>query len=299
MKRMRQRIEARQNRGNSGNNGGNWLRVGVLSATALAPLIARWSDLRSSNRAQTLRELAAARLSDARDARDQAMVRLAPVRAAANARLSDARDVANARLSDARDLASARFDDAIERLAQARTPDMLRNVPPFSLAVKRAEELQRQRQRRRRQTTMLWLAGVGVGLVAAGVTAYVVARRRMATTLDEDEPMVELPTERNLAEVMVGGSSVLNNSYAATNGQREADDSVGTIGAATGTGTANPSQARYIGNIHTMVFHDSDDRGHLPAEENRIYFSSEDEARQAGYRYSRESADAPTPENPA
>ena len=47
-----------------------------------------------------------------------------------------------------------------------------------------------------------------------------------------------------------------------------------------------------------MVFHDSDDRGHLPAEENRIYFSSEDEARQAGYRYSRESADAPTPENP-
>jgi hypothetical protein len=298
MERMRQRIDARRNRDSTG---GNWFRVGVLSATVLAPLIARWTDLRASNRAQAWRDLAAARLSEARDARDRAVVRLAPARAAANARLSDARDLASARLSDARELASARFDDAVERLSQASLPDALRNVPPFSIATRRAEELQRQRQRRRRQTTMLWLAGVGVGLVAAGVTAYFVARKRMASAIEDEEPMVELPAERNLAEAVVGrnsGVSGMSNSYSATDGQP-----VGAFSDATGAvgmmGTAAPGQARYIGNIHTMVFHDVDDKGHLPAEENRIYFASEDEARQAGYRYSRESADAPKPENPA
>ena len=286
MVRMGQRIEARRNR-NDGN--GRWFRVGVLSATALAPLIARWSDLRASNRAQALRELAAARLSDARDARDQAVIRLAPVRAAANARLGDARD-----------LASAQFDNALDRIAQAPMPDMLRNVPPFSLAMKRAEALRQQRQRQRRRTTMLWLAGVGVGLVAAGATAYFVARRRMASAIeDEDEPMVELPVERNLAEAVVGRGSAMGNAYAATDGQAEISVPLGAFNPASGTGTANPSQARYIGNIHTMVFHDADDAGHLPAEENRIYFSSEDEARQAGFRFSREAEDAPTPENPA
>ena len=287
MERMGQRIEARRNRNDAN---GRWFRVGVLSATALAPLIARWSDLRASNRAQAWREMATARLSDARDMRDQAATRLAPVRA-----------VANARLSDARDLASAQFDNALGRIAQAPMPDMLRNVPPFSLAVKRAEEMRRQRQRQRRRMSMLWLAGVGVGLVAAGATAYFVARRRMASTMeDEDEPMVELPAERNLAEAVVGRGTAMSDSYAAnaaTDGQAEVSVPLGTFNPA--SGTTNAAQAPYIGNIHTMVFHDADDTGHLPAEENRIYFSSEDEARQAGYRYSSEAEDAPRPENQA
>lgn len=294
MERMRQRIEARRNRDSTGNN---WFRVGVLSATVLAPLIARWSDLRASNRAQALRELAAARISTARDARDQAVTRLAPVRAAANARFSDARDLANARLSDARDLANAQFDSALERLAQARTPEMLRNVPPFSLAIKRAQELQRERQRQRRRTAMLWLAGVGVGMVAAGATAYFVARRRMVSVNEDDEPMVELPAERNLAEAVVGRGTVMTNSYATTDGQAEVGVPLGAFNPTSGTTSA--AQAPYIGNAHTKVFHDADDTAHLPAEDNRIYFSSEAEARQAGYRYSRESEDAPTPENPA
>lgn len=292
MKRMRQRIEARQDRAKMTSAGSNWFRVGVLSATMIAPLIARWNDLRSSNQAQNLRELAAARLSDARAARDQALVRLAPVRTATNARLSSARELANTRLDDARILANATVDDALDRLAQVRTPEALQNVPPFSLARKRAEE----RRRRRRQTTLLWMAGVGVGLVAAGVTAYVLARRRMATAvIEEEEPMVELPPERNLAAATAGKGAAARNSYATSADQAETSVPVQTFAAASGAATAG--QARYIGNIHTMVFHDADDTAHLPAEENRIYFVSEDEARQAGYRYSRESQDAPKPEN--
>lgn len=285
MMRMRQQIEAQRKRADTGSS---WFRLGVVSATVLAPLIARWNDLRTNSRAQSLRELAASRLSDVRD---QAAERLAPVRTVASARLDDARELAsarigdarelaNARLGDARELASAKFDDALDRLAQVRTPEMLRNVPPFSLAVKRAEEI----KRRRRRTTMLWVAGVGVGLVAAGVTAYVITRKRMATAIEE-EPMVELPQERNLAEATVGKAPAMRSSYTATAERAETTVPVQTF-IPTGTATAS-DQARYIGNIHTMIFHDADDVAHLPAEENRIYFSSETEAIQAGYRHAR------------
>ena len=301
MKRMRRQIETRQNRANTGSNtSSSWFRVGVLSATVLAPLIARWNDLRTSNQAQSLRELATARLSDARD---QAVVRLAPVRAVAGARLDDmrglantrldsARGMANAKLGDARVVAGARLDDALERLAQVRTPEMLQNVPPFSLARRRAEELQRQRQRRRRQTTFFWLAGVGVGLAAAGVTAYVVARRRMAATIEDDEPMVELPIERNLAEATVGKAPAMRNSYAST--AERAEISVPAQSFATGGATGAASQAAYVGNIHTMIFHEADDVNHLPNEENRIYFASAAEARRAGYRLAREPEQQPS-----
>ncbi|HET8909439.1 MAG TPA: hypothetical protein VFN11_20975 [Ktedonobacterales bacterium] len=304
---MRQRSDARQTPTNKSNMGSSWFRVGVISATALAPLIARWNDLRTSNRAQTLREIAAARLSDAMDARDQAAVRLAPVRAAANAKLGDALTVANAKLGDARELASARIDDArvlanaklddarelanaqldnaIDRLAQVRTPERLRNVLPFSLAVKRAQELERQRQRRRRTTTLWWLAGVGIGLAAAGTTAYVIARRRMASPIEDDEPMVELPTERNLAEATVGTAPSMRTSYAAAAERAEMSVPVQTFASA---GTVAPDQARYIGNVRTMIFHDAADSSRLPSEENRIYFASEAEARQAGFRLARE-----------
>lgn len=249
----------------------NWIRMGVLSAMVTAPLIARWNDMQASYRAQTLRDLAAARLSDARVARDQAMVRLAPVR-----------DAANARIGDARTLANARIDDAINRLAQVRTPDALQNVPPFSLARKRLLELEKQRQQQRRRTTILWLAGVGVGLVAAGAAAFFIARRRMMTTLEVDELMVELPAERNLAEATVGKGSSARTGYATTAGR--ADGVPVQSYAGSGASSVSDGVPRYVGNIHTMTFQGADDKAPLPAEENRIYFATEAEARQAGFR---------------
>jgi len=266
--RMPQRKNAKRT---SADTTSNWIRIGVLSAMVTAPLIARWNEMQASYRAQNLRELATARLSDARIARDQAMVRLAPIREAANARIGDARVLAN-----------ARFDDAINRLAQVRTPDALQNVPPFSLARKRLLELEQQRQQQRRRTTFLWLTGVGVGLVAAGVGAYFVARRRMTTALEAEEPMVELPAERNLAEATVGKGSSKRNAYTSTS--ERADGVPVQTYAGMGTTSASGGMPRYVGDIRTMTFQGADDTGQLPAEENRIYFATEAEARQAGFR---------------
>ena len=266
--RMPQRKDAKRK---SADTTGSWIRIGVLSAMVTAPLIARWNEMQASYRAQTLRDLAAARLSDARIARDQAMVRLAPIR-----------EVANARIEDARVLANARLDDAINRLAQVRTPDALQNVPPFSLARKRLLELEKQRQQQRRRTTILWLAGVGVGLVAAGAGAYFIARRRMTTTLEVDELMVEIPSERNLAEATVGKGSSTRNSYAST--AERADGVPVQSYAGSGTTSASGGMPRYVGDIHTMTYQGADDTTSLPAEENRIYFATEAEARQAGFR---------------
>jgi hypothetical protein len=265
---MPQRKDAKRK---SADTTGSWIRIGVLSAMVTAPLIARWNEMQASYRAQTLRDLAAARLSDARIARDQAMVRLAPIR-----------EVANARIEDARVLANARLDDAINRLAQVRTPDALQNVPPFSLARKRLLELEKQRQQQRRRTTILWLAGVGVGLVAAGAGADVIARRRMTTTLEVDELMVEIPSERNLAEATVGKGSSTRNSYAST--AERADGVPVQSYAGSGTTSASGGMPRYVGDIHTMTYQGADDTTSLPAEENRIYFATEAEARQAGFR---------------
>jgi hypothetical protein len=265
---MPQRKDAKRK---SADTTGSWIRIGVLSAMVTAPLIARWNEMQASYRAQTLRDLAAARLSDARIARDQAMVRLAPIR-----------EVANARIEDARVLANARLDDAINRLAQVRTPDALQNVPPFSLARKRLLELEKQRQQQRRRTTILWLAGVGVGLVAAGAGAYFIARRRMTTTLEVDELMVEIPSERNLAEATVGKGSSTRNSYAST--AERADGVPVQSYAGSGTTSASGGMPRYVGDIHTMTYQGADDTTSLPAEENRIYFATEAEARQAGFR---------------
>lgn len=273
-----------------------WVRIGMLSASVVAPLIARWNDLRSDGKAKSLAESA-----------------------------------------------SARLDDVREKVAAGRIGDALRQVVP---GVDRAE------QERKRRGATLWLIGAVVGLTAAGVTAYVVARRRMG--MAEEEPMVELPSRSSRGRR--GATTTSPSTSGATMtmepaGSREAMPAQrGGFGPAEvvepgmpepgqvparaagvpegvtpdplptpeegneamykslDAGTANeptsideidtPAEANaalFIGNIHSMIYHQAGDMEHLPAEENRVYFATEDEAREAGFR--RNKAEVAPPES--
>lgn len=267
---MRQIETMRKRFGSSG----QWVQLGITAATVVTPLITRWQTLRTAERARTLRDEAEARLQDVRS------------------RVPLPRQ-------------------AIARQAAKTT----RNT---------ASELGGKRNK---PVVGLWLAGVGVGLVAAGSGAYFLVRRRMAATIDE--PLVDLPMAglngnsahlRDVARQTVGvaaGQSTAapqattstptpEASAAATETERPMPETAmpepqieepgalpngSTLVEPDGSlaGVVDAEDAPFIGNIRTMIFHDAD-ADNLPAEENRIYFASEAEARAAGYRHDRDEA---------
>lgn len=135
-----------------------------------------------------------------------------------------------------------------------------------------------------------WIAGIGLGFAAAGATAFVVTRRRMHQQAAQE--LVALPTpaasnghhtpQQRLRGVV---SNIMRRDD--TNQPEAATSPVtGTASTATLTTTefevADPSQAQFIGNIRTMIYHPSDS-DHLPSEDNRIYFRAEEDAQAAGY----------------
>lgn len=251
-----------------------WVQLGLLSASIMAPLIGRWNELRAAERARALREEAEARLRVMR-------VQLPWQR-------SDA-------LQQKAELLARPDGQVIEKLSA-----------------------------RGKVSTRLWLVGVGVGLVAAGVAAYILVRRRIER--GTEEPLVELPTASVNGYASSAGNGL--NGSARTAAASSAEGAVSPPSATTPSmstvtteplssppiaqmarSTAQPApagemaapvedemapmevahleDAPFIGNIHTMIFHEAD-ADNLPAEENRIYFVSEDEARAAGYRRDQE-----------
>lgn len=258
---LRTRLDAR----------GQWVRLGVLAAGALAPLIGRWNDLRAAERARSMRE------------------------------------EAEARLKGFGAVAPWTRHDVQQRIAAiaSKTGDKTLGT--------------------RRVSTTIWLAGVGVGLAAAGAGTYLLVRRRLAR--EAEEPMLDLPApsvngngrgtvpgiqrlrdaianpppsahetvNANAATTATGAESAFDevratSAPAGTPPEKVVDPSGGLPGGATSVlpdgapaAVLNADEAAFIGNIKSMVYHAADD-DELPAEENRVYFASEEEARDAGYR---------------
>jgi methylphosphotriester-DNA--protein-cysteine methyltransferase len=48
-----------------------------------------------------------------------------------------------------------------------------------------------------------------------------------------------------------------------------------------------PSEAPFIGDVKTMIYHEANAEN-LPAEQNRMYFASEEEAHEAGFQRDRD-----------
>ena len=265
-----------------------WLRLGLLSAGVISPLIGRWNELRAAERARQLREDAEESL--------KGVGGIAPW---------------------TRRQIQQQIEEIAERVGTRQVPS-------------------------RKVSTALWLAGVGVGLTAAGVAAYVVVRRRMATS--EETLVAERPSLNGKGTLNgAGGSSSSATDYAPHPSARPAATTTPLaeaptdprLGAVTAEAPAqlpaedvtapqesvaaeelvapempvasampaaqeetaaepaepevvtDPDQAPFVGNVRTMIYHESDTEN-LPAEENRVYFATEDEAREAGFRRDRD-----------
>ncbi|MFI5273240.1 MAG: hypothetical protein ACHQ4H_09450 [Ktedonobacterales bacterium] len=223
-----------------------WLQLGLLSASVLAPLLARWNELRGAERAGDMLE-----------------------------------DV-EARLKMIGDLAPSAYREVRQQLA-----DVARETGGKIMAA------------RGKGSSKLWLVGAGVGLAAAGAGTYVLVRRRLGTNAAE-EPLYDLP--------ITSSSGIRRNgAHSANPGRDDADqraldqEDLPVIveptpwdgGGATVTPDGAPAgvviatEAPFIGDIKTMIYHQSDG-DNLPAEQNRIYFASEDEAHDAGFRRDRD-----------
>jgi hypothetical protein len=275
---MRQ-LEALRHRA-SGNE--RWFRLGLMSTTVIAPLIARWNDLRATKR--TLRQ-----------------------HEETESHFNDLREQAQSQIEHLRSLvARGKKGATLEPLEQITT------ILPAS-----ASNGVRPRMRSDNVRLGLWLVGVGVGLAAAGAGTYFFARRRLARRAEE--PLLELPTD---GQGQVGGAEgsqparparSRSGAVSPSDGQARqsapripGDDrdfgpaeavepGMPTPEAAAVSPAAPPSGAAFVGNIHTMIYHAASDSAHLPAEENRVYFASAEEAEEAGYRRDRHSK-PPTPE---
>jgi hypothetical protein len=249
--------------GTSSANGKNrWFQLGLVSAGAAAPLIARWRSLRAAEQAEALREQASARWNNAME------------RVVSSLPQEAIQETLRQALPQAQE--SLRQVSSAARTALQRLPAVNLSTPePVIVAAPRSN---------RRVNTTLWLVGVSVGVVAAGAVAYVMLRNRISAASDDDT-LVEIPLTAVMANDTLAAAQA-DAASAATDGpaiiEEPADEE---------PGIAEPLQfseddaegAAFIGNILSRVYHPANSK-RLPALEHRIYFDSEEEATEAGYR---------------
>jgi hypothetical protein len=231
-----------------------WLRLGMVSAGVMAPLFARWNDLRGAERASEL---------------------LGEV---------------ESRLKNLSALAPSTYHDVRQQLTE-----VARHTGGRILTATGKGEVPKKRFSR---ASWLWLAGAGLGLAAAGVGTYILVRRRLQAPAEE--PLFELPFPA--PETSPNGGRVPAATAVPTRplveqpsdemlqqeepGEQEIAGITPQEGVAPAEG-AEPAEAPFIGDIKTMIYHESSAES-LPAERNRVYFASEEDALDAGYHRDRD-----------
>ncbi len=307
---------------------GDWFRVGVFSATVIAPLVARWNDLRMAERARQIgkvaddqtRDLRQLAVEQARELSELATQRSQEWTELALARSNEWRDLAAGRASEWGGIAAARaralgdqastLSEDLVALAAGRADDLrgqavgrLEDARKQFLATKTYDVLKdavpvvaKLDNRPRRNATALWIAGVVAGVLAAGAVAFVVVRRRLAAGVNE--PLVELPSNGRAATAGTTGMNGMGAQRASRGGQpagaisglRSTAEKYGVQSIRDIDNAQTAKVAPIVGNIHTKVYHDASQVNSLPSEENRVYFANEEEARAAGFHPSHPTA---------
>lgn len=283
--------------GNGWKKTGEWFRMGIVSATLIAPLIARWNDLRLMERATKLgKEVGGLADAQARElprlaaerAGDWSVVAADRARALGDQALSLSDDLlalASGRADDLRKQATSRLEGARRQFLETKAYDTLKGAIPVVAKL--------DNRKSQRNATTFWVVGALVGLVAA-TGAFLIIRARLRAA--PQEPLVELPregaTRTNSGTGTVGtqgtGTQTAGRGPAATvsgalSGLRAVAERRGIQSMRDIDTARDANAAPIVGNIHTMVYHDATDRN-LPSEENRVYFANEAEARAQGFR---------------
>ncbi|HEX8732870.1 MAG TPA: hypothetical protein VF725_12515 [Ktedonobacterales bacterium] len=258
--------------GTTGASGrGRWVQMGLLTAGAAAPLIARWRALRAAERAEALREQASGRWNDAIAWAAQS---LPPdgiqdaIQGALQERLPQAQESLRQ--------VSAAARDALRRLPLGSAAE-----PPAPVAVPTPPTVSS-----RRANAALWALGVGVGVVAAGAIAYIVLRNRMNTAHDDDDTLVEIPLTTPTTSAPPEPRAQAQTTPLAPDTLTVAEEppvEEPSEGEPLAFDPSEGADAAYVGNILTRVYHVAGSP-RLPVPQHRIYFATRAEADEAGYR---------------
>lgn len=262
--------------GTTGASGrGRWVQMGLLTAGAAAPLIARWRALRAAERAEALREQASGRWNDAMSWAAQSL----PPDGIQDAIQGAIQGAIHERLPQAQE--SIRQVSAAARDALRRLPLSSAAEPPAPVAAPTPVAVSS-----RRANAALWALGVGVGVVAAGAIAYVVLRNRMNAARDDDDMLVEIPLTAAAAPVTPGPRAQAQTTPLTPDTLAIAEDMPVEEPSEAEPLAFDPAEgadAAYVGNILTRVYHPADSM-RLPVPQHRIYFATRAEADEAGYR---------------
>lgn len=156
----------------------------------------------------------------------------------------------------------------------------------------RALELTEQSQKtlRKADKRVWWASGLAVGFAAAGAVTFFVVRRRMQAqqATDEGELIaivedVEISESNGYRSPIDQLKSAVSRVTQRQNPGTASQQTAPAANAATAVQENPSATAPFVGNAHTMVYHPSDSPN-LPAENNRVYFKSREEAEKAGYR---------------
>ncbi|MGZ3680367.1 MAG: hypothetical protein ACXWQR_17695 [Ktedonobacterales bacterium] len=272
-----QQVESLRGRITEWNPRAQWVQLGLLSASIMTPLIGRWNELRAAERARALREEAEARLRGVRtqlpwprtDALDPAAELLSRPDGQVIEKLS-ARGKVSTRLwlvgvGVGLVAAGAGAYILVRRRMERSTEEPLVELPLTSLNG--------------------YVTGTGDRLNGSHRVPAASSIARAASPAAAVTPSVPVLTKELTASQP---RSQMARSMAQPDPGGEAGDvSARGVDPSEEEGTqvdaSQLERAPFIGDIHTMIYHDADD-DNLPAEENRIYFMSEEEARAAGYR---------------
>ena len=271
-----------------------WVQLGLLSASIMAPLVGRWNELRAAERARALREEAEARLRGMRvqlpwqrnDVFDQVAVLLKQPEGKVIDKVRT-RSKVSTRLwlvgvSVGLIAAGAGAYLLVRRRMERNIDEPLVDLPVPSINGY-AKGASNGLNGTHREPSATPVAGVASPAAAAPNVP-------VASVASNELPSTQSTTQSAQADAQSGPA----------NGTPDDNTTEATskVDEAMPVGVAEQENAPFIGNIRTMIYHPAGDYN-LPAEENRIYFASEDEARAAGYHRGYNAAQAAEAESQA